>query len=114
MATAQECQGAIERLIGRLADIDPQARRDHVPDRTIGISVLDHDVTYIGAFRGGELVDVHAEEGVEHHPQVRMVIRSDDLLALADGELNFARAWATGRVRFDASFRDLLRLRALA
>ena len=38
---------------------------------------------------------------------------SDDLVAMTNRELSFAHAWATGRVRLDASFRDLLRLRAL-
>jgi hypothetical protein len=37
----------------------------------------------------------------------------DDLLALVDGSLHFARAWASGRVSVRASLRDLLRLRKL-
>ena len=32
---------------------------------------------------------------------------------LVDGRLPFPHAWATGRIRLDASFRDLLRLRSL-
>lgn len=37
----------------------------------------------------------------------------DDLLALVAGELKFAKAWASGRVRLEAGFRDLLRLKSL-
>ena len=37
----------------------------------------------------------------------------DDLVALVDGRLNFALAWATGRVKLEAGLRDLLRLRSL-
>ena len=38
---------------------------------------------------------------------------SDDLVAMTNGDLSFAHAWATGQVRLDASLRDLLRLRSL-
>jgi hypothetical protein len=34
-------------------------------------------------------------------------------VALVAGELNFARAWASGRVRLEAGLRDLLRLEKL-
>lgn len=37
----------------------------------------------------------------------------DDLVAMVDGELNFAKAWGSGRVRLEAGFRDLLKLRSL-
>lgn len=37
----------------------------------------------------------------------------DDLVALVDGELNFAKAWGSGRVKLHASLRDLLVLRKL-
>lgn len=37
----------------------------------------------------------------------------DDLVALVAGELNFARAWGSGRVKLEAGLRDLLRLRKL-
>ncbi|MGW6554351.1 sterol-binding protein, partial [Streptomyces sp. NPDC055051] len=33
--------------------------------------------------------------------------------AMVGGGLNFAKAWASGRVRLEAGFRDLLRLRSL-
>lgn len=37
----------------------------------------------------------------------------DDLVALVDGGLHFARAWASGRVRLEAGLRDLFQLRKL-
>lgn len=37
----------------------------------------------------------------------------DDLVALVAGDLKFAKAWASGRVRLEAGFRDLLRLKSL-
>ncbi|MFC6936163.1 hypothetical protein ACFQHO_41705 [Actinomadura yumaensis] len=38
---------------------------------------------------------------------------SDDLVAMARDELNPAKAWATGRLKIEASIFDLLRLRKL-
>ena len=112
MATQDECQGAIETLLGRLAEVDPDVRKGKLPDRTIGVQVLDLDVAFLGDLKDGDIVDVHVDEaGVK--PQIRIVCSSDDLIRMTDGDLGFAHAWATGRVRLDASIRDLLRLRNL-
>ena len=51
------------------------------------------------------------EECSAAHITVR--VRSDDLIALAEGRLGFAGAWASGKVKVDASLTDLLRLRSL-
>ncbi|CAM5711288.1 hypothetical protein SHIRM173S_12961 [Streptomyces hirsutus] len=40
-------------------------------------------------------------------------MKRDDLLALVDGELNFAKAWASGRVKLEAGLSDLLNLKSL-
>jgi hypothetical protein len=45
--------------------------------------------------------------------QIRLAMSGDDLVALVDGELNFAKAWGSGRVKLEAGLRDLLRLRKL-
>ncbi|KDN82466.1 hypothetical protein KCH_57590 [Kitasatospora cheerisanensis KCTC 2395] len=44
---------------------------------------------------------------------IRLTTTGDDLVALVDGRLPFPTAWATGRLKLDASFLDLLRLRSL-
>lgn len=113
MASEADCRAAIDTLIERLGQVDQSARRKHVPDRTIGVTLLDHDVTYVGELKSGELINVHKEPG-DFRPQVRVLCTSDDLIALTEGRLKFAHAWASGQVRLDASLRDLLRLRALA
>ena len=38
---------------------------------------------------------------------------SDDLIRFVAGELNFASAWAAGRVKVDARVVDLLKLRSI-
>ena len=113
LASEEQCRQAIEELIERRASYDHSERSKHVPDRTVGVTLLDLDVTYAGDIKDGELINVRQEPG-DFRPQVRVVCTSDDLIALTDGSLNFAHAWATGRVRLDASLRDLLRLRSLA
>jgi putative sterol carrier protein len=44
---------------------------------------------------------------------IRLTMSSDDLLALTSGQLSFAPAWASGRVKLEAGLRDMLRLRSL-
>ena len=112
MASEAECRAAIETLIERLGEVDESARRKHVPDRTIGVTLLDQDITYVGDLKSGELINIRKESG-DYRPQVRVVCTSDDLVAMTNGDLSFAHAWATGQVRLDASLRDLLRLRSL-
>ncbi|OSC53675.1 sterol-binding protein, partial [Streptomyces sp. 4F] len=53
-------------------------------------------------------------EGPPHEKaEIRLAMTGDDLVALVDGELNFAKAWGSGRVKLEAGLRDLFRLRKL-
>ena len=45
--------------------------------------------------------------------QIRLAMSGDDLVAMVGGELNFAKAWGSGRVKVQAGLRDVLRLRSL-
>lgn len=111
MATAEQCEEAIGVLLGKIDEIEHSKRRK-VPDRSVGCTVLDLDITWTAELRGGHVVNLHTDP--EAKPQVRIVCHSDDLIDMINGDLNFAHAWATGRVHLDASVRDLLRLRSLA
>ena len=44
---------------------------------------------------------------------IRLTANSDEVVSLAESPMNIARAWVAGRVKIDASMRDLLRLRKL-
>ena len=111
----------MERLAGRLAEIDREARERHVLDRTLSCRVPDLGVVFFGRLRDGGLHDIRGERHRDpnsastaaRQAQIGFTVGGDDLLALVDGELGFARAWATGRLRVDASLADLLRLRRL-
>ena len=101
----------LDELAARLAEIDPELRKKHSVDRTLSCHLSDLDVTFSGTLTVDGLEDVTEEPAPE--AQVRLTCTSDDLLALCNGELALASAWARGRVRIDASVLDLLRLRSL-
>jgi len=114
MATLDQCQEAVAELARRLTQAGDTVRT-HATDRTISCRVLDLAVTFMAQLSDGELTDLQVVPmGAEPDPaQIKLTITSDDLVALVDGTLAFPSAWATGRVRLDASFRDLLKLRSM-
>jgi putative sterol carrier protein len=111
MASVDECRAVLDELAARLAEVDPDLRRKHTVDRTLSCHLSDLGVTFSGTLSEDGLDDVTDEPASE--AQVRLTLTSDDLLALCNGDLAFASAWARGRVRIDASVLDLLRLRSL-
>lgn len=111
MATLEECRSALTRLSGALRGMDPSERNSQVLDRSVSCRVPDLDVTFSGRLDGTGFHDISTDAAPK--AQIRLTVASDDLVALADGDLNFASAWSRGRVKIDASFGDLLRLRKL-
>jgi len=108
VATIEECREALKEFAGKLGEMDESNKK---LVRTVSLQVPDLDVTFHGTLREGTLEDVTTEPS--DRAQIRLTINSDDLLALVAGDLNFASAWARGRVKLEASFSDLLRLRKL-
>jgi len=109
MASVAQCREALETVAARMAaDPDP-SRRDI--DRAFTCHITDLDAYFSGRLAGGTIVGLTDSD--DPRADVRLSLRGDDLLALVDGSLNFAKAWAAGRVSVRASFRDLLRLRKL-
>jgi predicted lipid carrier protein YhbT len=111
MATVEECTAALQRLADRLGGMSSETRDKHVPDRSLACRVSDLDVTFRGELRDGGLHDIRLAAADGAHIKLR--VRSDDLVALTEGRMGFAGAWATGKVKVDASLTDLLRLRSL-
>jgi len=111
MATVEQSEAAMHRLAERMTGMDDQTRSKTDLDRSVSCHLRDLGVTFRGRLRDGGLHDiVQSEEG---SAQIRLTMGSDDLLELVDGSLNFGRAWATGRVKVEASIFDLLKLRSL-
>ncbi len=111
MASEEECRAALDRLASQLGTVDPETRSRHVLNRSLSCELTDLGVTFLGLLDGDGLHDITT--GSSKGAQVKLRMTSDDLMALTTGELSFAKAWATGKLRVDASLTDLLRLRTM-
>jgi alkyl sulfatase BDS1-like metallo-beta-lactamase superfamily hydrolase len=111
MASVEECETAFHSLAARLATADPAAKRKAAIDRSMTCTLSDLAVVFGGRLRDGDLLDIRQVDRPD--AQIKMTMTSDDLLKLVDGELNLGAAFASGRVRIDASIRDLLKLRSI-
>ncbi|MFB6841949.1 SCP2 sterol-binding domain-containing protein [Streptomyces sp. NPDC056361] len=114
MATITECRSALDRLSDNLARADGGVRGAAALDRTLSCHITDLDTTFTGRLADGR---IEVQDTVPGPPpvkaQIRLAMSGDDLVAMVGGELNFAKAWASGRVRLEAGFRDLIKLRSL-
>lgn len=123
MATTEECREALGRLSDNLTAADGGVRTAAALDRSVSCHITDLDVTFVGRLDDGRIEVLETLQGPPPGParkdahrekaQIRLALKGDDLIAMVDGELNFAKAWASGRVRLEAGFRDLLRLKSL-
>ena len=110
VATAEQCEQALHTLAGRMASSDNAKRRAGF-DRSLACTLRDLGLSFGGALKDGELIDIRPVETPA--ADIRLELTSDDLVALVDGHLHLAAAWATGRIKVHASVRDLLRLRTM-
>lgn len=114
MATVDQCREAVAELNSRLGELDDETRAAHVVDRSLELELTDHDTALGGHLRNGRLVDViECVPGSTPKANIRLIMTSDDFLALIDGSLSFPAAWASGRIHLDASLSDLWRLRKM-
>ncbi|GAA3793614.1 sterol-binding protein [Streptomyces phyllanthi] len=114
MASIEECRGALDKLSENLAGADGDVRGAAALDRSLSCRITDLDITFVGRLRGGRIEVLDTLQGPpREQAEIRLAMTGDDLVALVDGELHFAKAWGSGRVRLEAGLRDLLRLRKL-
>lgn len=111
MATMDQCLTALQRILGDLASNPAAAGLD----RTLSCRLTDLDEVVLGRLTSGTVKDLHVQPHGPDLPKadIRLTMDSDDLIALVDGDMHFGKAWATGRVKLEASLRDLLRLRKI-
>jgi hypothetical protein len=111
VATLDECMTALNGFVGTLAAAD--AAKDL--DRSVSCRLTDLGHVVAGRIARGAVHDMTALADGPSVPKadIRLTMNSDDLLALTDGRLSFAPAWASGRVKLEAGLRDMLRLRSL-
>ena len=113
MADVEDCQKALNRLADSLAAVESDVRAKHVPRRTVSCTISDLNVTFVGRVDEDGVHDVALSDGEASQAEVRVVVASDDLMALSDGTDDLVRAWLKGRVQISAPVRDMLRLRAV-
>lgn len=106
-----ECEAALHDLASRLRKVDPDLRGKHVLERRLACELTDLGESFRGELGDDGLSGI--ERGTANDAQITLRVSSDDLLRLVNGELGFAHAWASGRLRVDASITDLIRLRTL-
>jgi hypothetical protein len=116
MASVKECEDAFGRLSRTLDGVDPTLRARHVPTRRIACRIKDLDIVYSAKLDEDGVHDLMATSpsgAVPEDAEVKVVVTSDDLVALSTGEEDFLQAWLRGRVQISAPMRDVLRLRSL-
>jgi hypothetical protein len=112
MASAEDCREALQKLAGRLAELSPADREAYFGDRTMSVTIPDLGVTYETRLGHGD--DPVREVGPDDPPaDIRLTANSDEVIALCQSPMNIARAWVAGRVKVEASMKDLFRLRKL-
>lgn len=111
MASERESEAAVRALVALLADVDPDTRSKYVLERTVSLRLTDLDVTWSARLGDAGLTDLTDTD--DEKAQIRLSVSSDDLLALVEERLSLPTAFATGKVRVQASPLDLLRMRSL-
>lgn len=113
MATMEETREALEKLAARISNLDPEDREKHLAERTVSCSVRDLGVVFTSRLGSHGLDPISEARPDAPRAQIRLTATSDDLVALAEDRLNVAAAWATGRLKIQASPFDLFRMRKL-
>jgi hypothetical protein len=110
----EQCEQALQRLAQRLADAGPDTPGKAGFDRTLSCRLTDPQVSFAGRLRGSALTELRTVDDAEAAAaKVKLRMSGADLIRLVDGELNLASAWASGRVKVEASVLDLMKLRSI-
>ena len=108
MATEADCDKALRSLVDMLARVPADVRSKYIVDRTVSCRVSDLGVTWSARLCDEGIVGLTT--GDDAKAQVRLSVSSDDLLALVEGRQSVPSAFATGKMRVQASPLDMLRL----
>ncbi|MEU6604506.1 SCP2 sterol-binding domain-containing protein [Streptomyces shenzhenensis] len=114
MATIEECRAALEKLSDNMQSAEGDVRDAAALDRSVSCHITDLDITFTGRMTDGRIkIDDTLQGPPLAKAQIRLAMAGEDLVSLVGGELNFARAWGSGRVKLEANLLDLFRLRKL-
>ena len=113
MASVEECREALQALSSRLTEMSPQDRASYFGTRSMSCHVTDLGVTFVTRFTDHGAEPVSEAKPGDPPAEIRLAARSDDVISLSATPANIARMWIAGRVKVQASMRDLLALRKL-
>ncbi|MEV5786114.1 MULTISPECIES: SCP2 sterol-binding domain-containing protein [Streptomyces] len=114
MATTEECRAALDKLSDNLAGAEGDVRSAAALDRSLSCRITDLDITFVGRLADGRIEVLDTVAGPPREKaQIRLTMSGDDLVAMVNGNLHFAKAWGSGRVKLEAGLLDLFRLRSL-
>jgi putative sterol carrier protein len=111
MATVDECRAALNALAARMDENASKLSSKIDLDRPLACTIKDLGVAFHGQIIGGRLVGL--TEGDNPNAKIRLTATSDDFVAMVSGNLDMAKAWASGRIGISANPFDLLKLRKL-
>jgi SCP-2 sterol transfer family len=112
MNSAEECREALQKLAGRLSELSPADREQYFGNRSISVTIPDLGVTYATTLGSGDDPVREVQPG-EPPADIRLTANSNEVVALAQQPMNIARSWMTGKIKIEASMKDLFRLRRL-
>jgi hypothetical protein len=115
VATKREVEAKLRELIGRLdaAEDGVEALARALPEpKVIKVEVPDLGETYWAELAAGRMGKLR--RGVPPAADIRVRADSDELVQMVDGKRSLFSSYIGGRVKVEASFADLMRLRKLA
>ena len=115
MATKRQVETKLRELIRRLGETEEgmAALADALPEaRVIVVHLRDLDETFWTELSAGKMGKLHA--GTPAHADMRLEAESDDLIEVLDGRRSMFSSYVAGRMKVEASFADIMRLRKLA
>jgi SCP-2 sterol transfer family len=115
VATKRQIEAKLRELIKRLeqAEEGVTALSEALPEpRVIEVFLPDLEETYWTRLNGGKMEALH--HGTPDRSDMRIEAHSDDLIDVIDGRRSMFSSYVAGRVKVEASFADIMRLRRLA
>lgn len=113
MNTAEQCREALEKLASRLTELSPGDRASYFGNRTMSCTIPDLGVTFRTRLGTDGAEPVREQTPDDPPADMRITANSPEVLSLTESPMNIARMWVSGKVKIEASMKDLFRLRKL-
>lgn len=114
MATKRQVEAKLQELIRRLDATDEgvDALAEALPEaRVIEVVVPDLGESYWTELAGGHLGRL--QEGRPDDADIRITANGDELVEMVDGKRSIFSSYLGGKVKVEANFADIMRLRKL-